>query len=68
MRNITRRQLLGATALGITGTALWGLSGSQSQKLALQLRGLAAVDQLNAATQQLFNSVNVVAPKNLVKM
>jgi hypothetical protein len=67
MREITRRQLLGATALSVSGVALWGLSGPQTPKVLLQPQGLTAVMALDVAVQQLFDSVNVVAPQNLVQ-
>lgn len=68
MRNITRRQLLRVTALGVTGGALWGLSRSHIQQPAPQLREPDAIDVINAASQQLFNSINIVVPTSLVRM
>ena len=67
MRNITRRQLLITTGLGGVGVALLGVSGCQPKQCSLQRQRLAAVEAISAATQQLFNSVNVVVPQNLVK-
>lgn len=67
MRKITRRQLLGATALGVSGVAVWGLSGPQTPKVPLQPQRLTAVMALDIAVQQLIDSVHVVAPQNLVQ-
>lgn len=68
MRNITRRQLLRVTALGVMGGMLWGVSRSFIQQPAPQRREPDAIDAINAATQQLFNSINIVVPTSLVRM
>ena len=68
MRNITRRQLLRATALGVTGGMLWVLSRSHIQQRAPQLLEPDAIHAINVATQQLFNSINIVVPTSLVRM
>jgi len=68
MYAITRRQLLGTAALGLAGWGLLSSPGSQAKKFTPRLLGIAAVESIDAATQQLFNSVHVVAPRNLVNI
>lgn len=68
MRSITRRQLLSAATLGVTGAVLWRLSWFHTQQPVAQLREVDAIHAVNIASQQLFNSINVNVPTKLVRI
>lgn len=68
MRNITRRQLLGAATLGVTGGVLWRLSSFDTKQPVAQFREFDAIRAVSIASQQLFNSINVNVPTSLVRI
>ena len=68
MRGITRRQLIGAATLGVTGGVFWKLSRFHTQQQAAQFREFDAIRAVNIASQQLFNSINVNVPTNLARV
>ncbi|MFJ2363711.1 twin-arginine translocation signal domain-containing protein [Pseudomonas sp. NPDC087697] len=68
MRPITRRQLLAATACGAAGLTLGQLAVLQSKPPAPHAHDLATLERVNAACEQLFNSMHIVAPLSLANL
>ncbi|MCU1753114.1 twin-arginine translocation signal domain-containing protein [Pseudomonas sp. 6D_7.1_Bac1] len=67
MRPITRRQLLTATACGVAGLTLGQLALLQSKRPTPHQQDLPLLEQVDAACEQLFNSMHIVAPLSLAK-